>query len=279
LIRFIIQFTFIIFLFASFAVLYSGKSYSQDYTIRENIDSSSQRTQLDRVDSDDIANTASDGSVRLEGSLSSLLFNSAFYDAIAWPFVALLILWVFRKSINNLLSRLRSIKTIYGDAAFGEQSRSDILFPHELIKVVKDNSERYETIVQNVKILEELMKSTKLDDDKEKVEFLSYAAIYNLLRGNFEAIYGVIYGTQIQLLQHLSSEQQGEEKENLRKFYNKSYSKYGLQKAPFSFDQYLGYLVSVKLIELEGTRYKLTPYGKDFLTYIDAVGKIETRIF
>ena len=87
----------------------------------------------------------------------------------------------------------------------------------------------------------------------------------------FERAYNLIYGTQLDLLEHLSRiGEPGEPYINLVPFYNEFVKRSNL--AATQMADYLGFLRDMLFIEYIGTgtdlRARITPLGVDFLSYI-----------
>ena len=96
--------------------------------------------------------------------------------------------------------------------------------------------------------------------------------IINFSRGfRFERIFNFIYGTQINLLIHLSSKGElGDKYINVMSYYNDYITRSRLYSA--KSEDYFGFLHSMQMIEFfgEGTNFsiRITPIGADFISYI-----------
>lgn len=87
----------------------------------------------------------------------------------------------------------------------------------------------------------------------------------------FERAYNLIYGTQLDLLEHLSTVgKEGEPYVNLVPFYNEFVKRSNLSGTQMA--DYLGFLRDMHFIQYSGPenhlRVQITPLGIDFLTYI-----------
>ena len=127
----------------------------------------------------------------------------------------------------------------------------------------------------------------EVKDFKENPEFKSNTDLEKYIRENpqevireylrafngyrFQRAYNLIFGSQMNLLEYLSSKgAEGEKYVNLLPFYNKFVSLSNLQSAQFA--DYLGFLKDSLFIEYIGESsdlsVQITPLGVDFLTYI-----------
>lgn len=93
-----------------------------------------------------------------------------------------------------------------------------------------------------------------------------------LLNGiRFERAFNIIYGTQINLLEYLSTKgTEGDKYINLVGFYHEFVKRSGL--ASTQMADYLGFLEDMRFIEFVGEgselSIRITPHGVDFLSYI-----------
>ena len=108
-------------------------------------------------------------------------------------------------------------------------------------------------------------------------KLLSRALAKVILHSQYDAIYGVIFGSQINLLVHINGQNNiGEAEKAIREYYLRKQSEFEKLK-DYSFDSYINYLTSAVLLKKEGDIYKITVKGRDFLQYIAASGKSFTK--
>lgn len=170
--------------------------------------------------------------------------------SVTWHFFAFILLLVYRKQIANLLTRL--IKGKVGSFSFEAT-------PPKQEKVIIENNNKNPLI--------QMMK-----DDPEN----AYHEILKLYKDYFyERSFNIIYGTQINLLDHLDKKPDKSEKYNFIfiKFYFKHLGKKPKTKKPYN--QYLDFLEINKFIEILNANktnnekiLKITPSGIKFLSYI-----------
>lgn len=107
--------------------------------------------------------------------------------------------------------------------------------------------------------------------EKPKEAIEAYFSVYtNYL---FERGYNLIYGTQIELLEHLALRQDGATIAEVYPFYQKFLNWIRLAGlVPTKMDDYVGFLRAMGFVELVGVgsnlRAKITPVGINFLHYI-----------
>ncbi len=97
----------------------------------------------------------------------------------------------------------------------------------------------------------------------------------------FEKAFNLIYGTQISLLEHLLSKgTDGDAYINLYSFYQEFLNRSNLTATQFA--DYVGFLRDAKFVEIETVandmRGKITPYGTDFLSYIQVQYKYSYKL-
>ena len=167
-----------------------------------------------------------------------------------WPLVAIISIFLFRKQISDFVSRL-----IRGKIGIFSAEAT----PPKQEKIIVENNEKNPLI--------QMMK-----DDPEN----AYHEILKLYEDYFyERSFNIIYGTQINLLDHLNKKPDKSEKYNFIfvKFYFKHLGKKPKIKKPYN--QYLDFLEINKFIEILNVDkgyseriLKITPSGIKFLFYI-----------
>ncbi|MBU4483163.1 MAG: hypothetical protein KKG62_03560 [Actinobacteria bacterium] len=167
-----------------------------------------------------------------------------------WPLVAIIPIFLFKKQISDFLSRL--IRGKIGNLSVEAT-------PPKQEKVIIENNNKNPLI--------QMMK-----DDPEN----AYHEILKLYEDYFyERSFNIIYGTQINLLDHLDKKPDKSEKYNFIfiKFYFKHLGRKPKTKKPYN--QYLDFLEINKFIEILNANktnnekiLKITPSGIKYLSYI-----------
>lgn len=173
---------------------------------------------------------------------------------LAWPVVALILGVIFLKWFKDPISDF--FRRVVRGEAYGVKIEASS--PSEQRKEVKEipQPQTHDQIEKYIK-----------DHPKEVIkEYL------RLLNGYwFERAFNIIYGTQMDLLEYLSTKgTKGENYINLVSFYNEFVKRSGL--ASTQMADYLGFLKDMRFIEFveenKAWSVKITAYGVDFLSYV-----------
>lgn len=202
---------------------------------------------------------------------------------IIWPTVCLFTLFIFRKSIIDLISRITGIgsdkvrvdlesrsgqkvddKKNPIDSLSGKSSNENIekaigLFSKSTVDLFS-NAIKEETELESIETAE----------DREQTLFRYSQALYLLY--HFNKIYSAIYGSQIRILQILNGSNL-ETKETVKFLYDFAKDRNPEYYMNYSYDQYLNFLESYDLISLDTNRkISITLLGRDFLKFIIEMG-------
>lgn len=162
----------------------------------------------------------------------------AYTNVLAWPIVAIYLSNKFSQDIRGLLKRITKGE-LPGGIKFDSPPSQD----------------------------EKQTESTPKTKEIEKIKSdLDYTQIYL----DFERIYRLIFGSQIELLKRLRLQESigGEELKNTASFFVLTQNFYELLKS-WTFDQYLKFLFDAGLIHMKNDRYLISDKGKAFLSYIE----------
>lgn len=170
-----------------------------------------------------------------------------------WPLVVLILGFAFRNAIGDFFRRLVKGK--------GYGIELEATTPAEQQKEAKETRENMPRGLKD----DDIEKYIRENPKKVKTEYLKTLNGYW-----FERAYNIIYGTQIQLLEHLSKKgDQGDKYINLVSFYGDFLQKSALKT---QMADYLKFLVDMKFIQYKKEEtditVKVTSYGIDFLSYI-----------
>lgn len=202
-----------------------------------------------------------------------------FFSSIAWPLVAVSFLWIVREPLKELIRRIEEIavgKFVAKAAPSTKQREANEKSPVHTLRD-KKVGERLEKALSSLSLetqqdLENVIKlsinyeSLQSPEEKEGM-LLTYAKLAFLVM-TFNSIYYTIYGSQIKILQKLNSSE-SESKESLISYYNNSKSANPSFYANYSFEDYMNYLQTTKLIQRgPGNIFRITTLGIDFLKYL-----------
>jgi hypothetical protein len=172
-----------------------------------------------------------------------------------WPFLGACIIFIFilifKERIDDFLGRLviGKVGAVSLEASPAKQEKS----------------------INGKKIEEPNKKALKSTEDESVISYKEYLRIYNLYV--FEKGFTNIYGTQINLLEYLTSKaDEGEKLVNLYRFYVDFTKKAIYSKQ--TFNEYYVFLENWKFIQIITSKdnekiVKITSHGLDFLSYIN----------
>jgi len=167
-----------------------------------------------------------------------------------WPFIFIVIIFLFRKQISEFLMRLTKGKLANFFTFEAPPLKQEKALKEDKIKNPKDRAIEF----------------TRINTEKA---FEEYVKTYNAYF--FERTFNIIFGSQIDLLEYLANKENKNEKwVNLFTFYYN----FMMKTVPprVTFDQYLGFLESCKFIKImikdNEKIVEISPYGSDFLFYL-----------
>lgn len=179
------------------------------------------------------------------------------FSNLTWPLLILIFIIMYKKPIFEILQRLKTLKisgTVLETRIPAEQKTKEI-------KKSLPKSK------------EEIKKSVKEKNSTTKSLLREYAKL--LKKYKYEKILNSIFGTQLDLLEHLSRRRTvGDKYINLRIFYDGYCRQLQLisSTAPLPMIKYLEFLENSGFIEYVGEGderiVKITPLGNGFLLYI-----------
>lgn len=214
-------------------------------------------------------------------------------DLLRWPVVFLIVAVIFLLSqwskIGTLIGRIREIshsRIQLGDIPHQQDLRGGdkrSLADQFLRDIEEGRLTRSIDLIQ-IKRIEEFVKSElekrKLGASVEAIDVLIRQLAIAWSAYVFEFVYAQIYGSQLSLLSYLNPLPQGETKERIKSlFYDPIAQLYPDQYKGYPFDNYMAYLASMNLIVLDSNRYKITEFGRFFLSYLMKEGKFFNKAF
>ena len=172
---------------------------------------------------------------------------------LGWPVVTLILGVIFLKWFKDPISDF--FRRVVRGEAYGV--RIEASSPSEQREEIKDTPQLPQDQIE------------KYIKDNPKEVIVEYGRLLNGYR--FERAFNIIYGTQMDLLEYLSTKgTAGENYINLVSFYNEFVKRSGLSSTQMA--DYLGFLKDMRFIELAEQNkvwnVKISAYGVDFLSYI-----------
>jgi len=221
----------------------------------------------------------------IEGTYSATM--SGFFDNIhidwklilefirvtIWPFIIFFFIFYFRKNIAALVDRIREFEGFGAKVRVDKQLEAQKEFDSEE-KIAKSEVAKQKKLIGFIK--EDYEK--KLGEKKKTIEYLINEVSVRNLHLDFERIYNLIFGSQINLLKTLSAKGSvgSTQEEVIRFFVMVQRAWLGFQS--WTFNQYLNYLLIKQLIEITPQgNYIITDKGRAFLSYISYLGYTENK--
>jgi len=189
-----------------------------------------------------------------------------------WSLVVIISILMIKDKILNLFGGgIKSAK--HGD--------SEIHF-FEVSQKIKSSTSINQSIEKLIPIditglreeLENIIKNEliQVEDENGKVDILIKNLAQAQIANNLDKVYYNIYGSQIQLLEFLSVQENGESNlENIIVFFNNAKTNNPEKLAKIQFSDYINFLMSWDLIQNSESKWIITKRGKAFIKYITAM--------
>lgn len=189
--------------------------------------------------------------------------------AVAWPGVTLFLVFRYRDHVGRLIDRLRKGGPAEFDPIPPAQSPPSSTLPPEalgsqsaLAPIRTAAVIKVEGILSHLPALE-----TETDLARRHGILLTIAAKASLV-AIFERTESAIYASQLELLNHLNSQAEGESLDRLRDlFYAPAASRFADLYRNYSFEAYLNFLIRSMMVSVADVRAQLTPEGLDYLMW------------
>ena len=173
-----------------------------------------------------------------------------------WPLAFVFALWLFRKPLAQLISRVTRVKAPGAEITAGQQHASSL----DRVPTQKPSQRSLEEAIKEllVEFPEEVFKA-KADHDKLVAEIAAWRTWWH-----FEHVYWRIYGSQIKILVDLERRAEGAARGDLLPYYSAVPKEWD-----YPLDAYLGFLIGEELVSMTPDgRYQITAMGRDFLGYV-----------
>ncbi len=190
----------------------------------------------------------------------------------AWPIVAIISVFVLKDKISNLFSG--GIKT----ATFGDNTLEFYKDQQDVIPKTAEINNLDHLIPGDITGLrekqEDVIKSQLPNnvDDAVTIDVLIKNLAQQQIVNVFEKIYYSIFGSQIQLLDFLASQDEGKsDTGEIFSFYKDAKEKYPVGYKDSDFSHYMNFLLVFDLVQNIGAEWIITDKGRAFMRYITAV--------
>jgi hypothetical protein len=191
-----------------------------------------------------------------------------YIQVLIWPVIVAgivaYLLWRYNTNVGNLIDRIKSVEGPWGKALFHPEGQQD-----------SDTEEAAaeEAVANYNGLVDTLVEAYEQAANTEAA--LTRELALKDLQLDFERIYRVIYGSQVDALRQLRQLPSGSDRDTLRMHFLQAQAAAppvpALQAR--TFEAWLAWLISIGLIEVDSmNQLHLTTKGSAFLDYIDASG-------
>jgi hypothetical protein len=188
--------------------------------------------------------------------------------ALAWPSVAILVLFRFAPELRNLINRLREGAGAKFDPTPQGQANLTPILPSStgssaLVPFLKTPAlDTWEQTIKNMPLLK------AVNDPGQREDILVNVFARFTLNYQFEIADSNMWASQLALVSYLLAHPQGESAENLQRlFYEPAQARFPEMFANYPFDSYLGFLQRSGLVSRSKDHVSITPTGTEFLEW------------
>jgi hypothetical protein len=201
-------------------------------------------------------------------------------EHLAWPAVALVLglvsVFAFKRDLGALIGRIRKIDKT-GITAGAEQGQMLAEAKTNSFQELMDSFTSV-AIKQRESNLKKELESKGIQNDQEKLRFLTRALAACALALQWEQIERAIFGSQVKLLVDLNTRgTQGVTMQEAQKCYEEAAVRYPETYKRYPFQNYLHYLQVNQLVVEQSSRLYIAQEGKEFLQWLVAVGRTYQR--
>lgn len=192
---------------------------------------------------------------------------------LGWPAALVFIAITFRKEIRKKFDDIESAGP--AGVTFRQQSQVQVVETDQELKIeVSENA----SVVQ--KALEAtLIRDLKPIDDQQRIPILVHQLAVARLGRQFESIYSVIFGSQLEGLKRLRDNGGQTSLDQAEQFFERVKVEHPDFYASSSFTEWFQFLQRSELATLVGSSVSLTELGREFLVYVDETKVGRTRAF
>ncbi len=197
----------------------------------------------------------------------SLLFLE-YLKVLVWPLTLLVVVIILRKNLRGVLDRIRKISYKDVSAELGAQVRSQEKAMKQPRAETGLSSKQKKSLAAKADTVGSIKPPRKATETKKVIAQANEEIAVRDTLLDFERIYNVIFGSQIQLLLDLNANKDGLPIENTDAFFNKIMLKWRPNFTDWGFDKYMSYLLSTGLVEIYKNNAFITEKGQAFLNYL-----------
>ncbi|MCV2420314.1 hypothetical protein [Paucibacter sp. DJ2R-2] len=191
-------------------------------------------------------------------------------EALVWPGVSLILglvaIGAFRGPLVRKIDRItRATKEgiSFEQPQVESKPKGDTLSFDDLMKQPISNA-----VLEREKFISGKLREIAFKTDAERIAVLMRALASVGVDSDFYKVAHVIFGSQVSFLVQLSGTQQGLPKQVAVSRYTDAKLAFPEIYATRSFEQWIGYLLNINLVRIDGDSYDITQHGSDFLKYL-----------
>jgi hypothetical protein len=197
-----------------------------------------------------------------------------------WPLVTLilggLVVRQLRRPISSLFERAQSFSK--GDLRVDlSQTAAQLETTNPQIEDLK-NWGTSPAVLNRKEAIKSDFKNRGLSVSGEATEVLISQLAVTQLLWKAEEIYFFIFGSQIVLLKSLNQTPAGIPSQDIATFFEGVQNRFDILKR-WNLQGYVRYLIAERLITFDGTAYRITIEGKEFLAWLARTGRSENKNF
>ena len=205
-------------------------------------------------------------------AMESKLFIIELVKYGAWPLVTCVIAYVLKDRVSGIFGGgIKSAK--HGDTEFqfyenNQHAKPIKLEDQDLTRFIPVDTTGIRTEVE-AHITNDL---TKIDGEKDKIDILVKNLAQQQIINTFEKVYFNIFGSQIQVLEYLSVQNNGQcSVKDILPIFESAKQKNTKILNGVQFSDYMQFLLSWDLVKNDEDKWIITKHGRAFLNYISAM--------
>lgn len=191
-----------------------------------------------------------------------------YLKVLIWPVTILVIVFLLRKNLRGLLDRVRKISYKDASAELSAQVRSQEKALKTTKAEAKMSGQQKKSLAAKAGTIGSIKPPKKPAETKKVIAQANEEIALRDTLLDFERIYNVIFGSQIQILLDLNSSKDGLPIQNVEALFNKTMLKWRPTFTDWGFDKYMSYLLSTGLVEIDENRLYITQKGEAFVGYL-----------
>jgi hypothetical protein len=208
--------------------------------------------------------------------LNYFIKNIAAPFLTSWPFVGLIIVWLLKDQLRNLIDRIKGVKGFGASVDMAEQNNTSnpALIPVGVIPSAKKSKSKKKFSLPEYPDngfkkyfveVEAFVRKQLSESPYEEIEVLIRDDASFRITTEFEWLYRITFGSQIEFLRQLERKKEILNKD-ANKFFTAEMTKRNVD--TLSYDEWIGFLSAQTLVKIEKKTYKLSDKGLAFLTFI-----------